>query len=268
MFKQIQSEQNETYKMLESLLASKGIKKEQRFLLFGEKAVTELAHECAERIVAIVATNHSLEKAERLLHALSSTDSPTSKRNVHGYLLQTPLFQKLDIFGTRTPFAVVECPSLQTFAAETPANGLEIITNLQEPSNLGALIRSAAAFDATVVLLKECANPFHPKAVRAASGNLFKVRLRQGPSLEEFISTAGEENPVWGLDASGENIFDFRFPENMRLVVGQEGSGIHSVLKKQSLSIPMQNNVESLNAMVSASLAMFQYRAQHRSELP
>ncbi len=267
MFKQIQSAQNETYKMLESLLASKGIKKERRFLLFGEKAIAELTQEMPERIFAIVTTSHYLENAESLLQSLSSDNHErmTKMRTVHGYELHPPLFQELDVFGTRAPFAVVDCPQLQEFTGDKEPGGLEIITNLQDPSNLGALIRSAAAFDATVVLLKDCANPFHPKSTRAASGTLFKVHLKQGPGLEEILMQKTVKNTLWGLDAKGTNIFDFQFPKNMRLVIGQEGAGIHSQLKQQSLAIPMQNGVESLNAMVSASLAMFQYRGQHRT---
>ena len=106
------------------------------------------------------------------------------------------------------------------------------------------------------MLLQECATPFHPKAVRAASGQLMKVPLAVGPSIKELTG-----NQLFALDMDGENIAKFRWPRNVRLVLGQEGPGLPDLPGLTKLKIPMANQVESLNATVAASVALFSYRA-------
>jgi TrmH family RNA methyltransferase len=149
-------------------------------------------------------------------------------------------------------------PLEQNWTEESPTEGLEVLAGLGEPSNLGALIRNCEAFGASLVLLKECAFPFHPKVIRASSGSVFRVKITQGPSILDL-----KENLI-ALDKEGLNIKDFAWPQNARLLVGEEGRGIPEGLKSSTnIQIPMSGRVESLNAVAATSIALFHYRLRH-----
>ena len=110
-----------------------------------------------------------------------------------------------------------------------------------------------------VVLLEESAHPCHPKSMRAASGTVFEVTLVQGPSIRRLPEPA-----TWvTLDAQGENLPTFQWPEDIRILVGEEGPGLPPVASVKRLAIPMAESVESLNAVVAASVALYAYRVQY-----
>jgi TrmH family RNA methyltransferase len=131
---------------------------------------------------------------------------------------------------------------------------------LGDPANVGALIRTAAALGIErVVLLKESAHPYHPKAIRAASGTTFTVSLAQGPSIRDLP----EKATGLTLDVRGENLPAFRWPKDVRLLVGEEGPGLPPIISGTRLAVPMTGSVESLNAVVAAGMALYAYRVQH-----
>ena len=110
-----------------------------------------------------------------------------------------------------------------------------------------------------VILLKESAHPYHPKAIRAASGTTFTVSLTQGPSIRNL-----PEKATWvTLDAQGESLSAFHWPKNIRLLVGEEGPGLPPLPSGTRLAVPMADSVESLNAVVAAGMALYAYRVQH-----
>ena len=110
-----------------------------------------------------------------------------------------------------------------------------------------------------VILLKESAHPYHPKAIRAASGMAFTVSLVQGPSIRDLPETA-----TWvTLDTEGESLPAFQWPEDVRLLVGEEGPGLPPLPSGTRLAVPMMDSVESLNAVVAAGMALYAYRVQH-----
>lgn len=125
---------------------------------------------------------------------------------------------------------------------------------LQDPGNLGAVMRSAAAFGFTDLLLGPgCADPYGTKALRGAMGATFLLRIRRVPAVEA---------PAWILDGGPGAIdllaADLREP--LRLWVGSEGQGWKGVVLPEGarrLAIPMRG-VESLNAAVAAGIACFE----------
>ena len=112
-----------------------------------------------------------------------------------------------------------------------------------------------------MVLTSEAANPFLPKAVKASSGSCYRLNLANGPGLQDCRTDKVGE--VIGLDAAGAPLNDFKWPQNLRLLVGEEGSGLGHLTPKILLNIPTQG-VESLNAVVATSIALFHYRNQFR----
>jgi TrmH family RNA methyltransferase len=136
-------------------------------------------------------------------------------------------------------------------AAYAP-HGIEVVLPVGDPGNLGALLRSCEAFGVgRVILTKEAAHPFLPKAVKASAGSALRLPLLRGPALAEF------PNSCIALDANGNDIKDFIWPANGLLVVGEEGAGLGRKKSKFDfhLRIPTEG-VESLNAVVAASIAL------------
>jgi TrmH family RNA methyltransferase len=124
---------------------------------------------------------------------------------------------------------------------------------------LGACLRSAESFGVSnIILLKESAFPFHPKAIRASSGSCFRLPLFEGPSLKEFTAEG-----LLALDMNGESLDQFDWQPNGRLLVGEEGQGLPERISATRISIPMRSSLDSMNATVAASIALFSYRLRH-----
>lgn len=253
----IQSKDNAVFKKLQSLLTSRGIKKENEFIVSGVKVIKEILKSHPSLCRSIIFPATLVEEAL----ALKPRDKDVAFSRLQ---LSKELFAELDIAGTRQPLLLVRTPSQTTWSPKQAPEGLEVFCALSEPSNLGAVVRSAAAFGATkIVLLKECSNPYHPKAVRAASGAVLQMKFQDGPSIKDL--QGDDSAPFVMLDLGGQAMGDFEWTKNVRLLIGEEGQGIPENLEGLRVSIPMQKGVESLNASVSASIAFYAYKLAHKS---
>lgn len=136
-----------------------------------------------------------------------------------------------------------------------------VLDRIQDPSNLGAIIRSACAFGFNTIFTINSVYPFTPKAIRSSMGYVFNVNFVEVDynKLEEIKSNNNIK--FYAADMGGEIIDDIQLgSENIALIIGNEGQGIDKELRKiadKIVAIPMQNNVESLNASVSASIIMY-----------
>lgn len=240
---EINSPQNSQFRLWKSLLDSRGLKKEGLALLSGRKIVPEVLSSKADEIVAVLST----KKSDRTLHP-----------QARFYVLSKDLFDQLDVLGTKGPLLVTNTPPLALWDGTETARQFEMLLALGDPSNLGAVLRSCLAFGvARVVLLKECAHPFLPKVLKTSAGAGLHLELVQGPSIQDLKISDG-----LGLDLHGTPLPDFRWPRSGRLVLGEEGPGLPKNVALQRISIPMSSEVESLNAAVAASIALYARSAQ------
>ena len=123
-------------------------------------------------------------------------------------------------------------------------------------------MRSALAFSASkVILTQEAAHPFLPKAVKASAGAVLTLPIyRQRRNLDELTSEAEE---LFALDMQGTPAHKMEWPKNLRLLLGEEGGGLPEGTRRlQKISIPT-GPIESLNATVAASIALYNYHLQH-----
>ena len=154
-------------------------------------------------------------------------------------------------------------PEKQAFRA---VPGMLILDGIQDPGNVGTILRTADAMDVPVVLLPGCADPWNWKTVRSSMGAVFRTPVIQ--SDWETVRTACKEAgiPV-GVTALSDRAVDIRTApvEQMALVIGSEGQGVsRQVLDDadQELIIPMNPHCESLNAAIAAAIVMWQIRAR------
>ena len=246
----LSSRHNIRFKRWISLLNSEGVKTHQQCLVSGATLRKELTQRAKTSICEILFPP-SYEMRENL------------PSQATGFTLAKPLFDELDIFGTKEPLVVCTTPSIPPFDLTQPPRGLEILCPIGDPGNLGALLRSCRAFDVRmVILLREAVHPFHPKVIRASSGAVFAQSLSQGCSISEFDKP---EILKWiiPLDMQGEDIATLSWPENIRLLIGEEGMGIPSLPYSQRFSISQIHPSIPLNATVAASIALHAYRQQH-----
>lgn len=241
---EITSAQNPRYRSWLKLLDGRGIKKQEMALVAGRKVLDEYLEQFPERVLGVI-----LKKADDAVGLRLPEGCPA-------FVLPYELFSELDIYGIREPILQVSAPPLPEWDGNLP-NGLTVFLPFQSPINLGTTIRSAAAFGASVVLLREAAMPYLPKCLRASGPAIFQIPLFRGPGLEQLASYG--HLPIFALSPKGENIFSFPFTDHggIGLVAGMEGPGLDDYWpEERRLSIPMAANVESLNASVAMGIAM------------
>jgi TrmH family RNA methyltransferase len=246
----IESPQNPRAKVWADLHDGRGLRKHGEFLLAGRKAVPEALRRHGDRFHALIAADPA--EAAGL----------TVSAHIDRFRVTRVLFDKLDVSGTGFPLLVGKIPEMEVADLTAAPQGLELICALGDPANLGALFRSAAAFGARrIVLMDEAAHPFHPKALRAAANAQFELDLMRGGSWAALDAAQG---PIHALDAGGEDMGAFRWPKALRLVLGEEGQGLPAGLKVKRLAVPTTGAVESLNATVAASTALYSYFLANR----
>ena len=230
------------------LFTGKGIRKHGLALLSGPKQVAEVLQEFPEKCAAVILEDRMSVPPRSAGHGIDASQ------------LIPELFRELDLYGTDSPILLVNATPFEQWNARRWPPGCTLFVPFQDPANAGAVIRSGAAFGVSqVVLLQEAAHPFLPKSMRAAGSCLFRVPMATGPSIKA-LSQKGP--PLITLSPRGRDIATYRFPETFGLIPGLEGPGLPPGLSAlESLSIPMQGNVESLNAALATGIALYVWRS-------
>ena len=162
------------------------------------------------------------------------------------------------ISSEKTPQGVLAVVKIPENKLLPPKDSCILLDRLQDPGNIGTIIRTANAAGYREIYLLNCTDPYSPKAVRASMSGIFFTKIMQGS--EEQILKALKEVPLVSADMDGDNIFSFDAPEKFCLCIGNEGSGLSENIKFNSnykVKIPMAESCESLNAAVSAGIAMY-----------
>ncbi len=174
----------------------------------------------------------------------------------------------LDLAQLRTSLATSSATSSATSPAASPRTSsptgapatVLLLDALQDPGNLGTLIRAARAFGVdAVIVLDGSVDPWNPKAVRAAAGASFHVQIARAPWTEagRWLEEKGIE--ILAADPAGDDVRSLQVGGSWALAVGNEGAGLRAEIVAAStkrLAIPMQGMVESLNAGVAGSILL------------
>ena len=249
---EISSSANDHFKRWKDLESARGIRKHQEFFLMGEKLICEFLENPNFKI-----------KAEILPSGMPSITAafPAAKQQKFPiFSLAQGLFNEIDFLGTHFNLLVLEPKEIPAFEAASQPLGLEVVCPLGDPSNLGALVRSALAFGASkMILTSEAASPYLPKSVKASAGAVLKLPFLRADNLSAF---AAAQKNLFALDMNGDPIEKFRWPLHLRLLVGEEGPGLQKLDLQNRLCIAT-GRVESLNATVAASIALYSYAQNH-----
>lgn len=242
MIKTITSRQNQLIQAICQLHDSKGRKIQKKFIGQGLRTCSTLLNNGCE-LEQLYITDALLETTEKLV----STDKIT--------IVSPEVMEKISTMTTPSGivgvFKIPDAPDIKTLGP-----GL-VLAHLADPGNVGTLIRSAAAMNASVVIV-EGADIFAPKVVQATAGAIAKVPTFQ-LSWQELVKHKGSL-VLCALVASGGKKPRELDLHNVLLVVGNEAHGIPEQWLadcQQKLTLPMPGNTESLNAAIAGSIALY-----------
>jgi len=273
--KAIVSSQNPTFRFVRGLKQKKQRVDSGCYLIEGPHLVEEaLAAGAAIRLAVLAAGAPSAEEDDQtgpaeiiagLVHRLAD-------RGVETVQVDSGLFQKLsDTVHPQGIMAVVESPPVgpeQFFTASNDRRHLLVLDRIQDPGNLGTLLRTAdAAGFRGAVALRGTADIYSPKTVRSAAGALFRLPVWQTEKLSDLLKMLAERQLqlVAGLPLAETIYNDFHPTGEVALVIGNEAGGVAADIAAQALGlrIPMQPGAESLNAAVAAGILMFWLRSSY-----
>ena len=162
---------------------------------------------------------------------------------------------------TKTPQKVLCIAYYTQDVVIAPKTNFLVLDGLQDPGNVGTLIRSAFASRFSFVYLVDSVKKSNAKLIRSSVGAVFDSKVFE-LSRDEFVAFSQKNNlNLLKCDMNGENIFNFKTDKQVGVVIGNEGQGVSkeiSNLCKQSVKIPMMPGIESLNAGVSGSIIMYE----------
>jgi len=209
--------------------------------------------------------SHSAEpRAERLLQQMAA--------HVEAILLPDALFDS--IVPTDAPQGVAALVRCKTFTvddvlAKSAAGPLLAIAGVQDPGNLGTILRSAEAFRVGGVLLGEgTVSPFNSKAVRASAGSVFRLPLAKA-GFAEMLGELRKQGLRLIATSShkGTPLAEAKLDGRLAVFVGSEGAGVPRQLlgeMDETVAIPHSPRVESLNAGVAASIVLYEIARQRQ----
>jgi len=238
-------------KWYRSLLSDSKVRQQEGFFLVeGFRAAEQIIKEFPESIDEILGTENTV--------AVYRKDFPTR------ILSQSQLDYISSLRSPQGIVAVVKLPP-ECYTPEIPqeyGTAILLLEHVQDPGNVGTLIRTAAAFNYSGVLLSsQCADPFSSKVVQASAGSILSVWIRRTDSYLQMVSQLKAEGlMILAADVHGQQHLDITGRDHI-LALGNEGAGLSSELlgiSDYSFRIPFNSKkVESLNVAVSGAIAMF-----------
>lgn len=245
----ITSLDNPMVKEARSLAEKKFRRFHGKFLVDGEKLVNEVVCGAAE-VDKIFVDAEKLSKFDEILSRFDGSVVPVSSKVM------------ASISENETPQGIVAEVCMR------PVSELEIqedaplliLDRIQDPGNLGTIIRTAAATGIKNIVLIDTADAYSPKVVRSSAGGIFYTSLYRMSEAEILDFLERKKLDIYVADMGGRNIFDCKImSRKFALVIGNEGQGASQNIKAKAtgIALPMKSQMESLNASVSASVIMY-----------
>ena len=249
---EITSRKNETVRRFRELARDKKLRdSEGTFVIEGDHLCTEAVSAGFEIVAALITQSAARRYASASQLERCAKSCMVISDDIAEYISDTKSPQGL--------FAQLKRKPVPTVAG----NRLVILDGVQDPGNVGTIIRTAEALGINGVLLSEgCADIWSPKVLRASMGSVFRMPCISG-QLPLMITSLKEQGfSVYGamLDETAQRLGEIEFPEKAAAVIGSEGSGISQEVRNVctgGLYIPI-SGAESLNAAAAASIILWE----------
>lgn len=253
----LRSRDNARVRRWASLVRDATVRKRERRAMAEGPHLVAAALERGRRVEALVLSESGLSRPEIARLVDTAGMAPV--------MLADRLFSAT--FDVDTPQGVAAEISTDP-AAGAPRNGdVVFLEAVQDPGNVGAIIRSAAAFGAaSVVVDGKCADPWSPKALRGGMGGHFGLEIRQCRGLEEELrSFPGKV--IAAVSAGGESLDRAQLDGPIGWLFGSEGAGLSpalAALAGQRVTIPIAAASESLNVAAAAAICLYEAASRRR----
>ena len=177
------------------------------------------------------------------------------------YQIPDNLFKKIS--DTSSPQGIIALAKTPEISTEIDAKGRYIaLENMNDPSNLGAVSRTAEALGVSgIILSRDSCDPYSPKSLRASMGTLLRMPIILTDNLPEFINSSSLTSFACVVDKTAKSIREVNFTDGCVLMIGNEANGLSDKAKQIAdfnITIKMTGFAESLNASVAAAISMWE----------
>lgn len=250
----IRSQQNPLIKQLLKLQTAKGRKKQGLYLLEGSHLV-EAAIQAGEAIQQIILSEAVLDRYQSVIQQFSVS------------VVSPELFAKLSTTESQQGILAVMKVMSQSLE-DVPLGRYILLDAIQDPGNLGTIIRTAdaAGFDG-VILGEGCVDLYNDKVIRSMQGSQFHISIYQQSLFDMLKKMQAAQIPV-AVTALHHQSIDYQWLTNrdaVAIIVGNEGNGVQPALIEQAdqvIKIPMFGQAESLNVAIASAILMYQTRIE------
>ncbi len=255
-FKHIISRDNPLFKQLKKLADNARERRaEAKTLLDGVHLIESYCEAFGEPELVIIPEGKSSLEATNLMQSLV---------DVNTIMLPTLMFAELTPVASSTGIlALVKTP---TIALPEKIEFALMLEDIQDPGNLGSILRTALGAGVQAVYLsKGCTDAWSPKALRGGQGAQFHLPIIEGADLLEIMQNfAGN---TYATTMNGKSLYTLDLSKPTAFIIGNEGAGLSAKIisaASQQVSIPMHENLESLNAAAAAAVFLFERMRQTR----
>lgn len=262
--KTIASTENPHYRQLIQLQqSSRARKKLQLYVCEGSSLVQALADSQCQIEQIWIGVDQSATTDTAAIQIKQALTSLNLDSAVNTYMISQQMLQKASSLDQATgPIAVFKAPPILSQPGD-----LLVLDQIQDPGNLGTIMRSAAAAGVhNLHLTKGCVSAWSPKSLRAGMGAQFSLNIYEQVSPNQLIPKTGFQ--VFSASSHAKcSIYDTDLREPICWVFGNEGNGVSEQILKETvpLKIPQPGGQESLNVAVAASICLFEMCRQRRN---
>ena len=249
--KRIESKENNFFKNTKKLKEKRNRKKENKYIIEGFRFVEE-AIKSKAKINSIIIAENALNKALEYYEGLE---------NFECYVFSDNLFTQ--ICSTENPQGIAAIINMENENLKIDGDFFILVDRVQDPGNMGTIIRTAHAAGANgVILTKGTVDVYNDKTLRSTMGSIFKVPIIEDDNGDFLVALKKEGFKLVASSLEGKNNF---FEEDLKskiiIAVGNEGNGISEDIENEAdvlVKIPMPGNAESLNVSIAASIMIYE----------
>ncbi len=250
----ITSKDNSLIKLVCSLQSSLKARKENGLFVLEGKRICDDAYCCGIRFDKLIISETAYNKYYEAIEKFS-------KNSDEFYKIPDSLFKKIS--DTTSPQGIIAVAKMPEKSLEIDKGGKYIaLENINDPSNLGAISRTAEALGVSgIILSSDSCDPYSPKSLRASMGTLLRMPVIVLDDFVECLSKSSLKTYACVVDNDAIRITDVEFSSGSVLIIGNEANGLSDAAKEKAdfrITIQMCGKAESLNASVAGAIAMWE----------
>ena len=252
--KSVTSKDNSLIKLVCSLQSSVKARKENGLFVLEGKRICDDAYVSGIKFDKLIVSDTALKKYSESIEMFSKNAKEIFK-------IPDSLFKKIS--DTTSPQGIIALAEMPKKSTKIDVNGRYIaLENINDPSNLGAVSRTAEALGVSgIILSADGCDPYSPKSLRASMGTLLRMPVIVLDDFANQINESGLKSYACVVEKDAKPIKDITFSDGCVLMIGNEANGLSDGAKNIAdfnITIPMSGKAESLNASVAAAITIWE----------